>query len=202
MNKSLYCFTGACSLYDVCKLVPETQSLFICLCSKFSPSLRPFLQTVVISMVSFGENYKKQQTGLGKCRLRFDVFMSVIPIKLLWGNQSFTILTHYISISPMNFDLFTGIAALSFFTSGKYMVDPELRGTEFERITQNLDTQFWKTFWNLTETELLSVSISMLCASVRTDKTTPVPCCIVLVVKLQVCSDIYSTVQKFIVSKI
>ncbi|KTF83388.1 hypothetical protein cypCar_00006661 [Cyprinus carpio] len=70
-------------------------------------------QTAVISMVSFGENYKKKQTGLG-------------------------------------------IAALSFFTSGKYMVDPELRGTEFERITQNLDTQFWKTFWNLTETELLS----------------------------------------------
>ncbi|XP_059365298.1 hormone-sensitive lipase-like isoform X2 [Carassius carassius] len=81
--------------------------------AQFSPSLRPFLQTVVISMVSFGENYKKQQTGLG-------------------------------------------IAALSFFTSGKYMVDPELRGTEFERITQNLDMQFWKTFWNLTETELLS----------------------------------------------
>uniref|UniRef100_A0A9J7WY50 Hormone-sensitive lipase n=1 Tax=Cyprinus carpio carpio TaxID=630221 RepID=A0A9J7WY50_CYPCA len=84
-----------------------------CLGFQFSPSLRPFLQTVVISMVSFGENYKKQQTGLG-------------------------------------------IAALSFFTSGKYVVDPELRGTEFERITQNLDVQFWKTFWNLTETELLS----------------------------------------------
>ncbi|KAF4100629.1 lipase, hormone-sensitive a [Onychostoma macrolepis] len=84
-----------------------------CLGFQFSPSLRPFLQTVVISMVSFGENYKKQQTGLG-------------------------------------------IAALSFFTSGKYVVDPELRGTEFERITQNLDMQFWKTFWNLTETELLS----------------------------------------------
>ncbi len=74
----------------------------------------------------------------------------------------------------MNVDLFTGIAALSFFTSGKYMVDPELRGTEFERITQNLDMQFWKTFWNLTETELLSVSTSMLCASMRTDKTTSV----------------------------
>ncbi|KTG37068.1 hypothetical protein cypCar_00007875, partial [Cyprinus carpio] len=98
------CFYGRCLGF---------QSLFICLCSKFSPSLRPFLQTVVISMVSFGENYKKQQTGLG-------------------------------------------IAALSFFTSGKYVVDPELRGTEFERITQNLDVQFWKTFWNLTETELLS----------------------------------------------
>lgn len=64
------------------------------------------------------------------------------------------------------------------------MVDPELRGAEFERITQNLDMQFWKTFWNLTETELLSVSTSMLCASMRTDETTSVPCYIVLVVKL------------------
>ncbi|KAI2653008.1 Hormone-sensitive lipase [Labeo rohita] len=73
-----------------------------CLGFQFSPSLRPFLQTVVISMVSFGENYKKQQTGLG-------------------------------------------IAALSFFTSGKYVVDPELRGTEFERITQNLDLQITST---------------------------------------------------------
>ncbi len=82
--------------------------------------------------------------------------------------------TVYISLSPMNFDLFTGIAALSFFTSGKYVVDPELRGTEFERITQNLDMQFWKTFWNITETELLSVSASMLCASMRTNKTTSV----------------------------
>uniref|UniRef100_A0A9J7XEB0 Hormone-sensitive lipase n=1 Tax=Cyprinus carpio carpio TaxID=630221 RepID=A0A9J7XEB0_CYPCA len=93
-----------------------------CLGFQFSPSLRPFLQTVVISMVSFGENYKKQQTGLG-------------------------------------------IAALSFFTSGKYVVDPELRGTEFERITQNLDVQFWKTFWNLTETELLSDSAELLALS-------------------------------------
>uniref|UniRef100_A0A9J8A9Q4 Hormone-sensitive lipase n=1 Tax=Cyprinus carpio carpio TaxID=630221 RepID=A0A9J8A9Q4_CYPCA len=93
-----------------------------CLGFQFSPSLRPFLQTAVISMVSFGENYKKKQTGLG-------------------------------------------IAALSFFTSGKYMVDPELRGTEFERITQNLDTQFWKTFWNLTETELLSDSAELLALS-------------------------------------
>lgn len=52
----------------------------------------------------------------------------------------------------------TGVAASSFFTSGKYAIDPELRGTEFERITQNLDVHFWKTFWNITETEVLSVS--------------------------------------------
>lgn len=84
---------------------------------------------------------------------------------------------NYTSLLPMNFDLFSGIAALSFFTSGKYVVDPELRGTEFERITQNLDVQFWKTFWNLTETELLSVSTSMfMCASMRTDKTISIPC--------------------------
>lgn len=55
--------------------------------------------------------------------------------------------------------LLLGRAALSILTSGKYVVDPELRGAEFERITQNLDMHFWKAFWNLTESELLSVSL-------------------------------------------
>uniref|UniRef100_A0AAX7TPQ7 Hormone-sensitive lipase n=1 Tax=Astatotilapia calliptera TaxID=8154 RepID=A0AAX7TPQ7_ASTCA len=85
-----------------------------CLGFQYSPSIRPFLQTVVISMVSYGETYGKQQSGLGT-------------------------------------------AALSLLTSGKYVIDPELRGAEFERITQNLDMQFWKSFWNLTESGLLTV---------------------------------------------
>ncbi|XP_076611395.1 lipase, hormone-sensitive a [Chaetodon auriga] len=84
-----------------------------CLGFQFSPTLRPFLQTVVISMVSYGETYGKQQSGLG-------------------------------------------MAALSLLTSGKYVINPELRGAEFERITQNLDMQFWKSFWNLTESGLIT----------------------------------------------
>ncbi|KAK7139259.1 hypothetical protein R3I93_016406 [Phoxinus phoxinus] len=103
-----------------------------CLGFQFPPSLRPFLQTVVISMVSFGENYKKQQTGLG-------------------------------------------MAALSLLTSGKYVVDPELRGEEFERITQNLDMQFWKTFWNLTESELLSSLTRISSSVVQVNVTLTVP---------------------------
>ncbi|KAM4630567.1 lipase, hormone-sensitive a isoform 1-T2 [Polymixia lowei] len=84
-----------------------------CLGFQYSPALRPFLQTVVISMVSYGETYGKQQSGIG-------------------------------------------MAALSLLTSGKYVIDPELRGAEFERITQNLDLQFWKSFWNLTESGLIT----------------------------------------------
>uniref|UniRef100_A0A8B9KC06 Hormone-sensitive lipase n=1 Tax=Astyanax mexicanus TaxID=7994 RepID=A0A8B9KC06_ASTMX len=103
-----------------------------CLGFQFSPSLRPFLQTVVISMVSFGENYKKQQTRIGQ-------------------------------------------AALSVFTSGKYVVDPELRGAEFERITQNLDMQFWKTFWNITETELISSLASITSNTVQVNLMLSVP---------------------------
>ncbi|XP_053718099.1 lipase, hormone-sensitive a isoform X1 [Synchiropus splendidus] len=101
------------------KLVQEYSSMHKgcfygrCLGFQFSPSLRPFLQTVVISMISYGETYGKQQSGLG-------------------------------------------LAALSLLTSGKYLIDPELRGTEFERITQNLDMQFWKSFWNLTESGLMT----------------------------------------------
>ncbi|CAL8298968.1 unnamed protein product [Lota lota] len=84
-----------------------------CLGFQFSATLRPFLQSVVISMVSYGETYGKQQSGLG-------------------------------------------MAALSLLTSGKYVIDPEQRGAEFERITQNLDLQFWKSFWNLTESGLIT----------------------------------------------
>uniref|UniRef100_A0A8C5FFH7 Hormone-sensitive lipase n=1 Tax=Gadus morhua TaxID=8049 RepID=A0A8C5FFH7_GADMO len=84
-----------------------------CLGFQFSATLRPFLQSVVISMVSYGETYGKQQSSLG-------------------------------------------IAALSLLTSGKYVLDPEQRGAEFERITQNLDLQFWKSFWNLTESGLVT----------------------------------------------
>ncbi len=61
-------------------------------------------------------------------------------------------------VTMLSFLPSSGVAASSFFTSGKYAIDPELRGAEFERITQNLDVHFWKTFWNITETEVLSVN--------------------------------------------
>lgn len=61
------------------------------------------------------------------------------------------------------------MAAFSLLTSGKYVIDPELRGEEFERITQNLDLQFWKSFWNLTESGLISVR-GKACQSHAKDK--------------------------------
>ncbi|XP_029695185.1 LOW QUALITY PROTEIN: hormone-sensitive lipase [Takifugu rubripes] len=68
-----------------------------------------------------------------------------------------------------------GVAASSFFTSGKYAIDPELRGTEFERLTQNLDVHFWKTFWNITETEVLSSLASMTSTHVKVNRALSVP---------------------------
>ncbi|XP_074509244.1 hormone-sensitive lipase isoform X1 [Sebastes fasciatus] len=68
-----------------------------------------------------------------------------------------------------------GVAASSFFTSGKYAIDPELRGAEFERITQNLDVHFWKTFWNITETEVLSGLASMTSTQVKVNRALSVP---------------------------
>ncbi|KAK3508375.1 hypothetical protein QTP70_025790, partial [Hemibagrus guttatus] len=122
-----------------------------CLGFQFSPSLRPFLQTVVISMVSFGENYNKQQTRLGELN-----FMN-FPRMLLAFVRS------------------VSRAALSVITSGKYVVDPELRGAEFERITQNLDMHFWKTFWNITETELISSLASFRSHTVQVNYTLTLP---------------------------
>ncbi|TKS82311.1 Hormone-sensitive lipase [Collichthys lucidus] len=99
---------------------------------KFTPSIRPCLQTIAISLVAFGENYRRHQTGIG-------------------------------------------VAASSFFNSGKYAIDPELRGAEFERITQNLDVHFWKTFWNITETEVLSSLASMTSTQVKVNRALSVP---------------------------
>ncbi|KAL7981013.1 hypothetical protein Chor_005247 [Crotalus horridus] len=100
--------------------------------SAFAPSIRPFLQTIAISLVSFGENYKRNISGIG-------------------------------------------VAAGSLFMSGKFAIDPELRGSEFERITQNLDVHFWKRFWNLTETELLASLASMASSQVRLSRALLVP---------------------------
>ncbi|XP_026172466.1 hormone-sensitive lipase isoform X2 [Mastacembelus armatus] len=103
-----------------------------CLGFQFTPAIRPFLQTIAIGLVAFGENYRRHQSGIG-------------------------------------------VAASSFFTSGKYAIDPELRGAEFERITQNLDVHFWKTFWNITETEVLTSLASMTSTQVKVNRALSVP---------------------------
>ncbi|XP_062265692.1 lipase, hormone-sensitive a isoform X2 [Platichthys flesus] len=114
-----------------------------CLGFQFSPALRPVLQTVVISMISYGERYGRQQS-------RF------------------------------------GMAALSLLTSGKYVIDPETRGTEFERITQNLDVHFWKSFWNLTESGLISGLTRITSNPVQVNLTLTVP---PLLLRLPLASD-------------
>ncbi|XDV40293.1 hypothetical protein PO909_009408 [Leuciscus waleckii] len=103
-----------------------------CVGFQFTPAIRPFLQSIAISLVAFGDNYKKHQSGIG-------------------------------------------VAASSFLTSGKYAIDPELRGREYERITQNLDVHFWKTFWNVTETELLSGLMSITSTTVKVNRALSVP---------------------------
>ncbi|KAM5134173.1 hormone-sensitive lipase isoform 1-T1 [Callospermophilus lateralis] len=103
-----------------------------CLGFQFTPSIRPFLQTISIGLVSFGEHYKRNESGLG-------------------------------------------VTASSLFTSGRFAIDPELRGAEFERITQNLDVHFWKAFWNITEIEVLSSLANMASATVRVSRLISLP---------------------------
>ncbi|XP_027714397.1 hormone-sensitive lipase-like, partial [Vombatus ursinus] len=98
----------------------------------FTPAIRPFLQTISIGLVSFGEHYKRNESGIG-------------------------------------------VAASSLFTGGRFAIDPELRGAEFERITQNLDVHFWKAFWNITEIEVLSSLANMVSATVRVCRALSLP---------------------------
>uniref|UniRef100_A0A6I8NLY4 Hormone-sensitive lipase n=2 Tax=Ornithorhynchus anatinus TaxID=9258 RepID=A0A6I8NLY4_ORNAN len=103
-----------------------------CLGFQFTPAIRPFLQTISIGLVSFGEHYKRNESGIG-------------------------------------------VAASSLFTSGRFALDPELRGAEFERITQKLDVHFWKAFWNVTEMEVLSSLANMTSATVRVSRALSLP---------------------------
>nr|XP_058901291.1 hormone-sensitive lipase isoform X2 [Kogia breviceps] len=103
-----------------------------CLGFQFTPAIRPFLQTVSIGLVSFGEHYKRNETGLS-------------------------------------------VTASSLFTGGRFAIDPELRGAEFERIVQNLDVHFWKAFWNITEIQVLSSLANMASATVRVSRVLSLP---------------------------
>ncbi|XP_013002290.1 hormone-sensitive lipase isoform X2 [Cavia porcellus] len=103
-----------------------------CLGFQFTPAIRPFLQTISIGLVSFGEHYKRNETGLS-------------------------------------------VTASSLFTSGRFAIDPELRGAEFERIIQNLDVHFWKAFWNITEIEVLSSLANMASVTVRISRLLSLP---------------------------
>ncbi|TRY84545.1 hypothetical protein DNTS_001300, partial [Danionella cerebrum] len=108
---------------------------------KFTPAIRPCLQSITISLVAFGDNYKKHHSGIVEAG----------------------------DIAPY------GVAASSLLTSGKFAIDPELRGQEYERITQNLDVHFWKSFWNVTETEVLSSLVSMTATAVKVNRALSVP---------------------------
>nr|XP_021516815.1 hormone-sensitive lipase isoform X1 [Meriones unguiculatus] len=103
-----------------------------CLGFQFTPAIRPFLQTLSIGLVSFGEHYKRNETGLS-------------------------------------------VTASSLFTGGRFAIDPELRGSEFERIIQNLDVHFWKAFWNITEIEVLSSLANMASTTVRVSRLLSLP---------------------------
>ncbi|XP_012981442.1 hormone-sensitive lipase isoform X1 [Mesocricetus auratus] len=103
-----------------------------CLGFQFTPAIRPFLQTLSIGLVSFGEHYKRKETGLS-------------------------------------------VTASSLFTGGRFAIDPELRGAEFERIIQNLDVHFWKAFWNITEIEVLSSLANMASTTVRVSRLLSLP---------------------------
>ncbi|XP_043290907.1 hormone-sensitive lipase isoform X1 [Cervus canadensis] len=103
-----------------------------CLGFQFTPAIRPFLQTISIGLVSFGEHYKRNETGIS-------------------------------------------VTASSLFTGGRFAIDPELRGAEFERIIQNLDVHFWKAFWNITEIQVLSSLANMASTTVRVSRLLSLP---------------------------
>ena len=60
---------------------------------QFSPAIRPFLQTIVTGLVSFGENYKKQQSLFGQSisNLRYRYTVELTVASLTAGHAIFTL---------------------------------------------------------------------------------------------------------------
>ena len=80
------------------------------------------------------------------------------PYGSLWGLYV-SLCVPMCPLTPIHPIMPAGAAAGSLFAGGRLALDPELRGAEFERLTQRLDVGFWKSFWGLTESHLLAVSL-------------------------------------------
>jgi hypothetical protein len=65
---------------------------------------------------------------------------------------------------PGNFNLLTssiGQAAMSVFSSTKYIMDPDLRSRKMSHIVKTANVEFCKAFWQLTETSIVQVCVTI-----------------------------------------
>lgn len=61
-------------------------------------------------------------------------------------------------------------ATNSFMTTTKYITDPEQRAKRIVNISQSADVDFCKSFWFLSESELMNQLPSVVCPSVAVSK--------------------------------
>ncbi|XP_069679565.1 hormone-sensitive lipase isoform X2 [Periplaneta americana] len=66
-------------------------------------------------------------------------------------------------------------ATNSVWTGGKYLLDPELRARRIVNISQHASVDFCKSFWLLTETELMGRLPGMVCPAVAVNKVISIP---------------------------
>uniref|UniRef100_A0A3B4GFC2 Hormone-sensitive lipase n=1 Tax=Pundamilia nyererei TaxID=303518 RepID=A0A3B4GFC2_9CICH len=88
-----------------------------CLGFQFTPAIRPFLQTIAIGLVAFGENYKRHQSGIGQqhlvciCTLSSSSQIVFIHRSNLFYSKALTLpncsafSTVTLSVPPATFDL-------------------------------------------------------------------------------------------------
>lgn len=63
----------------------------------------------------------------------------------------------------------------SMWTSGKFLLDPELRARRIVNLSQNSDVHFCKAFWLLTESEMMSKVPSIVGTTVKVNKVVKIP---------------------------
>lgn len=63
----------------------------------------------------------------------------------------------------------------SMWTSGKFLLDPELRARRVVNLSQNSDVHFCKAFWFLAESELMCSVPSMIGTAIKVNKIVTIP---------------------------
>lgn len=63
----------------------------------------------------------------------------------------------------------------SMWTSGKFLLDPELRARRIVNLSQNSDVYFCKAFWLLTESELMAKVPSIVGTTIKVNKVIKIP---------------------------
>ena len=148
---------------------------------QFCDSLTMPLTGCAIALTSYNDGYEafsgsrndsssQSQSQPLSTSSTFNTSPSSVDLNLFPNSQSYssnlmstaTIQSSSAPLTPItsNLNMFTtsiGQAAMSVFSSTKYLIDPDLRSRKMAQIFKTANVEFCKAFWQLTETSIVQV---------------------------------------------